>query len=165
VLFPETGREQHSADPIPGAVARWHRSFKTLNYRAGERGMQLRIYYEDTDAGGVVYHANYLGYFERGRTEFLRERGLSVAVLAEQGCIFPVVRLELDYRAPAFLDDLLRVETEVLTVGKTSFTLAQQVVRVIDDRLLAAGKVTLVCTSGTLKARRLPKELVRVLAE
>jgi acyl-CoA thioester hydrolase len=127
--------------------------------------MEFRIYYEDTDAGGVVYHANYLGYFERGRTEFLRARGLSVAELADRGCIFPVVRLEIDYRAPAVLDDLVRVETEVLEVGRTSFVLGQQVVRAADGRVLAAGKVTLVCTSAAMKARRLPGELVQALVE
>jgi acyl-CoA thioester hydrolase len=127
--------------------------------------MEIRIYYEDTDAGGVVYHANYLGYFERGRTEFLRDRGLTVAGFADQGCIFPVVHLELDYLAPAFLDDLVRVETELLDVGKASFTLGQQVVRVVDGRLLAAGKVTLACTTPALKARRLPAELLQALSE
>jgi len=126
--------------------------------------MEFRIYYEDTDAGGVVYHANYLRYFERGRTEYLRERGLSVADLAERGYIFPVVRLELEYRSPAVLDDLVRVETEVLDVGRTSFTLGQRVVRAIDGRVLAAGKVTLVCTSSAMKARRLPEELLQALA-
>ncbi|HEY5973123.1 MAG TPA: YbgC/FadM family acyl-CoA thioesterase, partial [Geobacteraceae bacterium] len=88
--------------------------------------MQFRTYYEDTDAGGVVYHANYLNYFERGRTEFFRDRGVSVRELHEQGMIFPVVRLEIEYRSPAMHDDLLRVETRVLEVGKTSFTLGQQ---------------------------------------
>ena len=127
--------------------------------------MEFRIYYEDTDAGGVVYHANYLRYFERGRTEYLRERGLSVADLAERGYIFPVVRLEIDYRAPAVLDDQVRVETEVLDMGKTSFTLGQQVVRAVDGRVLAAGRVTLVCTSSAMKARRLPDELLQALAE
>jgi len=127
--------------------------------------MEFRIYYEDTDAGGVVYHANYLRYFERGRTEYLRERGLTVAALAERGYIFPVVRLELEYRSPAVLDDLVRVETEVLDVGKTSFTLGQQVVRAVDGRVLAAGRVTLVCTSSAMKARRLPDELLQALAE
>jgi acyl-CoA thioester hydrolase len=125
--------------------------------------MEYRIYYEDTDAGGVVYHANYLGYFERGRTEYFRERGLSVAELARDGHVFPVVRLEIDYRAPAVLDDLVRVETEVLEIGKTSFTLGQQVVRSFDDKLLACGKVTLVCVSPAMKAKRLPKELLQVL--
>ncbi len=127
--------------------------------------MELRIYYEDTDAGGVVYHANYLRYFERGRTEYLRERGLSVGELAAQGYIFPVIRLEIEYRAPAVHDDLVRVATEVLSVGKTSFTLGQQVVRALDGKLLADGKVTLVCTTPLMKARRLPEELVAALKE
>jgi acyl-CoA thioester hydrolase len=127
--------------------------------------MEVRIYYEDTDAGGVVYHANYLAYFERGRTEYLRERGLSVADLAERGYIFPVLRLEITYRSPAVLDDLVRVETEVLEVGKTSFVLGQQVVRAVDGRVLADGRVTLVCTSSAMKARRLPGELLQALAD
>ena len=126
--------------------------------------MEFRIYYEDTDAGGVVYHANYLGFFERGRTEYLRERGLSVADLADRGYIFPVVHLEITYRSAAVLDDLVRVETEFLEVGKASFVLGQQVVRVIDGRVLVAGKVTLVCTSPAMKARRLPDEILQALA-
>ncbi len=127
--------------------------------------MELRIYYEDTDAGGVVYHANYLRYFERGRTEYLRSRGVSVSELAAQGYIFPVIRLEIEYRAPAVHDDLVRVTTEVLAVGKTSFTLGQQVVRVLDGKLLADGRLTLVCTTPDLKARRLPEELIAALRE
>jgi acyl-CoA thioester hydrolase len=127
--------------------------------------MEFRIYYEDTDAGGVVYHARYLAFFERGRTEFFRTQGLSVGELAEQGHVFPVVRLEIDYRAPAVLDDLVRVETEVLEVGKTSFTMGQQVVRALDGKILAAGKVTLVCVGPGMKAKRLPEELLGVLQD
>lgn len=127
--------------------------------------MEFRIYYEDTDAGGVVYHARYLGFFERGRTEFFRERGMSVGELAEQGQVFPVVRIEIDYRAPAVLDDLVRVETEVLEVGKTSFTLGQQVVRAMDGKLLVAGRVTLVCVGPGMKPKRLPQQLLDVLKD
>ena len=127
--------------------------------------MEIRIYYEDTDAGGVVYHANYLNYFERARTEFLRERGLSVGELHARGFIFPVVRVEVDFRAPARHDDLLRVETCVLEIGKTAFVLGQQVLRAIDGKLLVDGKVTLVCVSPGMKAKRLPAELLQVLAE
>ena len=127
--------------------------------------MEIRIYYEDTDAGGVVYYANYLRYFERGRTEFLRKRGLSVSEMAAQGCIFPVIRLEVDYRTPARHDDLLRIETEVLEVGKTSFTVGQQAIRAIDGKLLVDAKVTLVCVSPHMKPKRLPEELLQVLAE
>ena len=126
--------------------------------------MEMRIYYADTDAGGVVYHASYLNFFERGRTEYLRQRGLSVQELHEKGCIFPVVRLEVDYRAPAVLDDLVRVDTEVLEVGKSSFTLGQQVVRVVDGRLLVTGRVTLVCVGPGMKVKRLPPEILQVLA-
>lgn len=125
--------------------------------------MEFRIYYEDTDAGGVVYHANYLGYFERARTEFFRERGVSVRDLHDQGSIFPVLRLEIDYRAPARLDDLVRIETEVLEVGRTSFTLGQRAVRVADGVILASGRVTLVCVMPGMKAKRLPAEVVQLL--
>jgi acyl-CoA thioester hydrolase len=127
--------------------------------------MEFRIYYEDTDAAGVVYHANYLNYFERGRTEFFRERGVSVRALHEQGSVFPVIRMEIDFRAPATHDDLVRVETEVLEIGKSSFTLGQQVVRVADGKLLVSGKVTLACVSLQLKAKRLPEEILTVLRE
>jgi acyl-CoA thioester hydrolase len=127
--------------------------------------MEVRVYYEDTDAGGVVYHANYLNYMARGRIEYLRDRGLSVSDLHEQGYVFPVVRLEIDYLSPAVHDDLLRVETRVLEVGKASFTLGQQVVRASDGTLLTDGKATLVCVGPGKKPRRLPAAMVRALGE
>ena len=121
--------------------------------------MEFRIYYADTDAGGVVYHAHYLNYFERGRTEFMRQRGLSVIELHEQGCIFPVVHLEINYRLPARLDDLLRVETKLLKIGKTSFTMEQKIIRLDDGKTLVESMVTLVCVGPGMKAKRLPEEL------
>ncbi len=127
--------------------------------------MEIRVYYEDTDAGGVVYHSNYLKYFERGRTEYLRDRGLSVGEMAQRGFVFPVVHLEIDYRAPALHDDLLKVQTVVLEVGKTSFTLGQQVLRAIDGKLLADGKVKLVCVGPGMKAKRLPEEIIQAIKE
>jgi len=127
--------------------------------------MKMRVYYEDTDAAGVVYYANYLRYFERGRTEYLRERGISVGDLARRGFIFPVVRLEIDYRAPALHDDLLSVETAVLEIKKTSFALSQRVLRAGDGKLLVAGKVVLACVDREMKLQRLPEELVQVLKE
>lgn len=121
--------------------------------------MEFRIYYEDTDAGGVVYHGRYLGFFERGRTEFFRERGLSVQQLHEQGVIFPVVRIEIDFRYPARLDDLVRVESKIIDSGNTSFTMQQQLFRLQDNKLLTEGKVTLVCVDSTMKPKRLPTQL------
>ena len=125
--------------------------------------MQIRIYYEDTDAGGVVYHANYLGYFERARTEFMRQRGLSVQQLHEEGYIFPVVRVEADFRSPARLDDLVRIDTTVVEVGKSSFTLLQRAVRCADEKLLVEAKITLVCVAPEMKAKRLPSSLLALL--
>jgi acyl-CoA thioester hydrolase len=124
--------------------------------------MEFRIYYEDTDAGGVVYHARYLGFFERGRTEFFRDRGLSVQQLHDEGSIFPVVRMEIDFRSPARLDDLVRVETELTRAGRTSFVMTQRLVRAIDQKLLVEATVTLVCVSPDMKPKRLPARLLEI---
>jgi len=126
---------------------------------------ELRIYYEDTDAGGVVYYANYLRYLERGRTEYLRERGLTVRELHERGYLIPVMRLEIDYLSPAVLDDLIRVDTTVLEISGATFTLGQRVVRVSDEKPLLDSKVTLACLGPGQIARRLPRELLRALRE
>lgn len=124
--------------------------------------MEIRVYYEDTDAAGVVYYANYLKYFERGRTEYLRERGISVGDLARRGFIFLVVHLEIDYRASALHDDLLTVETAVLEIKKSSFTLAQRVLRASDGKPLVDGKVVLACVDPEMKLQRLPEEIVQI---
>lgn len=123
--------------------------------------MDVRIYYEDTDAAGVVYHANYLKFFERARTEFLREQGLGVADLAAAGFVFPVIRMEVDFKAPARHDELLRVETRTERVSGSSFTLRQQAWR--GDKLLVDALVSLACIGPELKARRVPLEVRHIL--
>ena len=125
--------------------------------------MEVRIYYDDTDAGGVVYHANYLRYLERGRTEFLRDHGLSVQAMHEQGIIFPVVAIEINYRSPARLDDLLEVETTIASVKNSSFVAAQRVLRKADGKLLVEARVTLACVGEGMRAQRLPAELRELL--
>jgi acyl-CoA thioester hydrolase len=125
--------------------------------------MEVRIYYDDTDAGGVVYHANYLRYLERGRTEYLRDRGLSVQAMHEQGIIFPVVAIEINYRSPARLDDLLEVETTIASVKNSSFVAAQRVLRQADGKLLVEARVTLACVGEGMRAQRLPAELRELL--
>lgn len=125
--------------------------------------MDVRIYYEDTDAGGVVYHANYIKYLERARTEFFRSHGFLVAELARNGFVFPVVRLEIDFKAPALHDDLLSVTTTPNRVGGSSFTLSQKIVRQNDGKLLAEGLVTLACINPAFKAQRIPVEIRRML--
>lgn len=94
----------------------------------GRHRYAIRVYYEDTDAGGVVYHANYLRYAERARTEALRAVGIPHAEMVERfGVMFMVRRAELDYLRPARLDDSLVVETEVLAVGGATASLRQAV--------------------------------------
>ncbi len=85
----------------------------------------IRVYYEDTDAGGVVYHANYLNFFERARTEFLRQYNFSQQELFAKSIAFVVRRIEIDYRFPARLDDLLSVETTISEVKKASIIFKQ----------------------------------------
>jgi acyl-CoA thioester hydrolase len=125
--------------------------------------MDVRIYYEDTDAGGVVYHANYIKYLERARTEYFRERGLLVAELARSGFFFPVVRIEMNFKSPALHDDLLSVTTRPLRVGGSSTVICQKISRKSDDKLLVEGIVTLACISPNLKARRIPLEIRKAL--
>jgi acyl-CoA thioester hydrolase len=125
--------------------------------------MEVRIYYDDTDAGGVVYHANYLRYLERGRTEFLRDRGLSVQAMHEQGIIFPVVAIVINYRSPARLDDLLEVETSIVAVKNSSFVAAQKVSRKSDRKLLVEARVTLACVGEGMRAQRMPADLRQLL--
>jgi acyl-CoA thioester hydrolase len=121
--------------------------------------MEVRIYYEDTDAAGVVYHANYLKFFERARTEYFRERGLIVSKLAANGHVFPVVRMEVDFLCPARHDDLLRIETKPAQCSGSSFSLYQQIYRSSDNRMLVDALVKLACVGPDLKARRIPAEV------
>jgi acyl-CoA thioester hydrolase len=125
--------------------------------------MDVRTYYEDTDAAGVVYHANYLKFFERARTEFFRGNGLSVAELAAAGFIFPVVRMEIDFKSPARHDDLLSVETAMERSSGSSFTLRQHIFRKHDGRLLVSAQVKLACVGADLKVRRIPSDVRRIL--
>jgi acyl-CoA thioester hydrolase len=91
---------------------------------------RLRVYFQDTDAGGIVYHANYLNFAERGRTEALREMGIPHAEMVRLfGTLFVVRHVNIDYQRPARLDDELRVETRVIKVGGASATLCQEIWR------------------------------------
>ena len=106
----------------------------------------LRVYYDDTDAGGIVYHANYLRFAERGRTEALRDMGVPHAEMsALHGLFFMVRRIKVDYLAPARLDDALLVETVTMAVGAASVDLRQGVIRAVDGVVLARLELQLVC--------------------
>ncbi|RZS78201.1 tol-pal system-associated acyl-CoA thioesterase [Pigmentiphaga kullae] len=124
----------------------------------------IRVYYEDTDAGGVVYYANYLKFFERARTEWLRALGVEQRALADRtGCIFVVRGIDTQYRRPAALDDSLTIRSQVSRLGKASIDFLQFCER--GDELLATGKVQVGCVDrATLRPRALPPDLVRALA-
>ncbi len=121
--------------------------------------LPIRVYYEDTDAGGVVYYANYLRYAERGRTEFFHAAGFSNTefLRAEKPVAFMVRRCEVDYLKPARLEDDLIVDTEVEELGGASLTFRQTVRR--GEEELVVMKVVVVCAQLTGRPSRLPKEL------
>ena len=106
--------------------------------------ISVRVYYEDTDAGGVVYYANYLRFMERARTEWLRHLGFEQDELArDPGVLFAVRTANLEFLKPARFDDLLEVTAEVRERGRASLTFAQHVRR--DDDVLCAGEVRVAC--------------------
>lgn len=119
--------------------------------------IDCRVYYEDTDAGGVVYYANYLRFAERARTEWIRaQTGRTDALWTDQDPIFVVRHLEADYQAPARLDDLLTVTVDLVRIGGASLDLLQNIKR--GPETLVAIKVTLVCVTQDGKVLRLPPE-------
>lgn len=119
--------------------------------------MDIRIYYEDTDCGGVVYYANYLKYFERARTHYLEERGLSVAGLRDQGTQFVVVHAELDYRSPGRYGDTLVIDTTLTDASQASFTFAHVLRERTSGRIVVEGSAKLVKVDEQLKPKRLDK--------
>ena len=109
--------------------------------------LQIRVYYEDTDAGGVVYYANYLKYFERARTEWLRRLGVDQSLLAEtEGRLFVVKNVEIQYRRPAKLDDELTILTEVSRMKRASIQFEQRAE--CRGELLCEASVTVCCVDA-----------------
>ncbi len=127
----------------------------TGTLRDGVHLLPVRIYYEDTDAGGIVYYANYLKFAERGRTELLRTLGVEQEKLrAEDGVQFVVVKGEVEYRQPARLDDALLVQTSVVHLGGTSVRMRQIITR--EDKEVARVMAHVVCVDLGGKPKRLP---------
>jgi acyl-CoA thioester hydrolase len=123
----------------------------------------LRVYWEDTDAGGVVFFANYLKFFERARTEWLRALGFSQERLrTDTGAMFIVADTAVRYLSPARLDDELQVTVHVADAARASLQIEQEAWR--HDRLLAHGRIRIGCVdAGTFKPRRIPNELLQAM--
>ncbi|MEH0835215.1 tol-pal system-associated acyl-CoA thioesterase [Pectobacterium cacticida] len=120
----------------------------------------VRVYYEDTDAGGVVYHARYIAFYERARTEMLRQRGFDQSALLEQHMAFVVRHMAVDYFSPARLDDLLNVESEITVVRGASLTFSQRILNSHGD-LLSQADVLIACVDPHhMKPIALPKSIV-----
>lgn len=120
-----------------------------------------RVYYEDTDFSGVVYHARYLHFMERARTDYLRLLGVEQASLAiegdNEGLVFVVHRMEIDFKAPARMDDILTIVTTTEKAGGAKMVLTQDVRR--EDRMLIAAKVIIAVINAAGRPRRLPEAL------
>ncbi len=125
--------------------------------------MEVRIYYEDTDCGGVVYYANYLKYFERARTHFLEEHGLSVSQLIKEGIEFRVTKAELAYRSAAVHGETLVVETTVSASRRASIIFSHRIRERTSQRLVVEGSATLVRVDGKGKVTRLPLPILKAL--
>ncbi len=125
----------------------------------------VRVYYEDTDAAGVVFYANYLRFMERGRTEWLRALGFEQDVLrAQEGVLFAVTAIELVYLAPARFNDLLTVRSRLIRKGGASLEFEQLVIRWADRAACCQGRVRVACLDAvSLRPRRLPGSLLSVL--
>ena len=104
---------------------------------------QARAYIEDTDAGGIVYHANYLNFMERARTESLRALGFDKSFIFDAECIFVVHSLQIDYKKPAKLDELLTIEAHIMQLRRSSIIFRQNIYH--DDELLSQAQVKIAC--------------------
>jgi acyl-CoA thioester hydrolase len=124
---------------------------------------ETRIYYGDTDAGGVIYYANYLKYFEKSWFEYLAARGLSLAQWQEKGIYFIINRVEVDFITSAQYGEMIQVQTDVAQVKGASFTFQHRVILKDNGKLLAEGKNQMVCITKEGKPRRLPKEFLQGL--
>lgn len=125
---------------------------------------RVRVYWEDTDAGGIVFYANYLKFFERARTEWLRATGIEQEVLREsEGALFVVSETHVRYLRPARLDDLIDLSVTLRDAGQASLTFVQQACR--SGEILAEGEIRVACVNAeSLRPRRFPHSLMKILS-
>jgi len=125
--------------------------------------MDIKIYYEDTDCGGVVYYANYLRYMERGRTEYMAGRGAPIKELSDQGTLFVIGRVEIDYRSSAHYGETLEVETWVPDMTGATLTFAHVMKEKTTGRVIVESRAKAVCVDRNIKPKRIPKDVAEKL--
>lgn len=119
--------------------------------------LPIRVYYEDTDCGGVVYYANYLRYFEKGRTEFLRERGVSLTDCHDKGIVFVVTKAEVEYLSPGRYNDLLLLDTRLTDISGVTMTFRHEMKREGSEKELVRGSVVLASVNRDGRPVKLPE--------
>lgn len=122
---------------------------------------RMRVYIEDTDAAGIVYHANYLSFCARARIEWAREMGYEYGQMYKDGLALPVTSANLTYKAPAFLDDELSVQSQIIEVSRVSLVFSQRVKRYNTDELLCEAIIKLVCVDRNMRPQRVPEILLK----
>lgn len=126
--------------------------------------MDVRIYYEDTDCGGVVYYANYLRYMERARTEYIASKGYSVKQLADQGTVFMVLRAEIDYKSPARYGDIIEIETWVRDATRATMVFEHIMREKTSRRVLTECRAKTVYVDPHGKPKRIAQEFIESIA-
>ena len=122
-----------------------------------------RVIYGDTDQMGVVYYANFLRWFEKGRSEFLRQIGLPYKTIEQHGCHFPVTEVECRYSQPACYDDVVRIETELVAFRRATLIFNYRISRATDNTLLATGSTKHACLDSAGRVTRIPETLAQAI--
>ena len=125
--------------------------------------MEIKIYYEDTDCGGVVYYANYFKYFERARTEFLEIHGLSVSRLHQRGMVFVVTETNATYKSPARYGEVLVIDTAVSAPRKSVLRFSHSIRERHSHRMIVEGTASLVMTNREGRVKRIPPQILESL--
>jgi len=128
-----------------------------------ESYLEKKIYYHDTDCGGVVYYANYLKYLEEARTVLFSERGIEITECVQKGTNFVVAHVDIDYKAPAHYGDKIRIISRIEKLGKSSIYFYQEVKK--DESVLIKAIVVLACVGLNLKPKSMPEEMRKSLEE
>ena len=124
--------------------------------------MNIRVYYEDTDLGGVVYYANYLRFIERARSEWIRSLGIDqIKMRDEDEAIFVVTNIKADYLSPARFDDILTVDTKIKVVSPVRAYFYQNIFR--EEKVIFKAELCVACTSNSGKVLRLPEKIKRLM--
>ena len=119
--------------------------------------IEKKIYYHDTDAGGVVYYGSYLQHLEESRSEFCSSRGIDLAEYARNGFVFPVVHLEIDYKSPARYGDVIRISSRAEKIGRCSVHFQQEIRR--QDTVLVTAKMIWACVDKSMKPQPIPENM------